>query len=345
MLFLFVLLAGASYAIAETYQMPLLKIQSAMMQMLRAGTWAAYIEQMRAKHSEAMKAPSEKGDFRQEINVYHDMEYVANITVGTPEQNFTVVLDTGSPDTWVIDYTCSANKPAVCEESICDQGLICKVFCPDQNCCEMETPKGRNPCHGKRYFESAKSSSYVPMNGRWWMTYRPYGAAPYGFYGNDTLRFGSTGSKQLVVPATKIGFADKIDNHFSSRQLDGIVGMAFPFISFNDVVSPFERAWKLGLVEPIFTVYMKRVGWKAENVFGGVVTYGGLDKQHCGDVIAYEPLSEEYPTFWKFEMANVTAGGFVYEYPASAISDTSSSFFGVPSYFVGEIASNLSAKN
>ncbi|KIH65904.1 eukaryotic aspartyl protease [Ancylostoma duodenale] len=89
---------------------------------------------------------------------------------------------------------------------------------------------------------------------------------------------------------------------------------------------------------------MERVGWKAENVFGGVVTYGGLDKQHCGDVIAYEPLSEEYPTFWKFEMANVTAGGFVYEYPASAISDTSSSFFGVPSYFVEEIASNLSAK-
>ncbi|KIH65902.1 eukaryotic aspartyl protease [Ancylostoma duodenale] len=117
--------------------------------------------------------------------------------------------------------------------------------------------------------------------------------------------------------------------------------MAFPFISFNDVVSPFERAWKLGLVEPIFTVYMKRVGWRSENVFGGVVTYGGLDTQHCGDVISYQPLA--YATFWTFEVTNVTAGGFVYGYKSTAISDTGSSFFGANAHFVDEIASNLTA--
>ncbi|KIH65903.1 hypothetical protein ANCDUO_03766 [Ancylostoma duodenale] len=154
-----------------------------------------------------------------EINAYHDMEYVANITIGTPEQNFTIVLDTGTSDTWVIDYTCSSNKPAHCWDSTCDEGLICEVFCTDQTCCEMERPMGRNPCEGKRYFESVKSSSYVPMNGRWWMTYRPYGAVAFGFYGKDTLRFGGFGSKQLLVPATKIGFADKIDNRFARQAI------------------------------------------------------------------------------------------------------------------------------
>ncbi|EYC31697.1 hypothetical protein Y032_0003g1189 [Ancylostoma ceylanicum] len=340
MLLLLVLLAETNYAVAEAYQVPLVKIQSEMMRMLRAGTWAAHVKEMRAMRSNVMKAP---GTLRQDINAYHSMEYVVNITVGTPEQNFTVALDTGTADTWVIDASCAANKPAHCWDSVCDEGLVCEVFCPDRACCEIEAPMGINPCKGKRYFESAKSSSYVPVDGRWWMAYRPHRKLAFGFYGNDTLRFGGSGTKQLVVPVTKIGFADKIDNYFGKRSLDGILGMAFPFLSYNDVVSPFEQAWKLGLVEPIFTVYMERVGWEAENVYGGAVTYGGLDTQHCGDVIAYQPLTTAYPTFWQIEVDNFTTGGFVYEYPASAISDTSSSFFGVNSFFVEEIASNMSA--
>ncbi|RCN52842.1 eukaryotic aspartyl protease [Ancylostoma caninum] len=341
MLLVLALLAEASYAVPKTYQLPLIKIQSEMMRMLRAGTWTAHVEEMRAKHNKLLGAPGERSEFIHDINGYHDMEYVANITIGNPEQNFTVVLDTGTADTWVIDYTCSANKPTICEDSICDEGLICEVFCTDQSCCEKKRPMGRNPCQGKRYFQSAKSSSYVPMDGRWWMTYRPYGAAAYGFYGNDTLRFGGSGTEQLVVPATKIGFADTIDKRFASRPVDGIVGMAFPFLSFNDVVSPFERAWKLGLVEPVFTVYMERVGWRAENVFGGSVTYGGLDTVHCGDLISYQPLKGA--NFWVFEVTNVTAGGFVCDYKTTAISDTGSSFFGAPAYYVEEIASNLTA--
>ncbi|RCN25239.1 hypothetical protein ANCCAN_29050, partial [Ancylostoma caninum] len=88
--------------------------------------------------------------------------------------------------------------------------VICKIFCPHQVCCEDKKPRKKNPCRGKHYFESAKSSSYVPMNGTWRMGYRPRGTA-HGFFGNDTLRFGDKGTAQLVVPATKIGFANKID--------------------------------------------------------------------------------------------------------------------------------------
>ncbi|RCN52847.1 hypothetical protein ANCCAN_00842 [Ancylostoma caninum] len=213
MLLWLVLLAATNHAVAETYQMPLVKIRSKMVEMLRAGSWAAYIEEMRSRQT--MEAPTEKSNFHQnlprfKINAYHNMEYVANITIGSPEQTFTVVLDTGSPDTWVVDYTCSADKPLVCDDSICDQGMICKIFCPHQVCCEDKKPRKKNPCRGKHYFESAKSSSYVPMNGTWRMGYRPRGTA-HGFFGNDTLRFGDKSTAQLVVPATKIGFANKID--------------------------------------------------------------------------------------------------------------------------------------
>ncbi|KIH48312.1 hypothetical protein ANCDUO_21620 [Ancylostoma duodenale] len=71
-------------------------------------------------------------------------------------------------------------------------------------------PRKRNPCRGKRYFESKKSSSYIDMNGTWGMKYRPDGAAK-GFFGNDTFRFGDSGTAQLVVPGAKFGQANEID--------------------------------------------------------------------------------------------------------------------------------------
>ncbi|VDM81282.1 unnamed protein product [Strongylus vulgaris] len=50
------------------------------------------------------------------------MEYVADITLGSPQQTFRVALDTTFSDTWVVDSKCSAIKPLVCDDSICDQG-------------------------------------------------------------------------------------------------------------------------------------------------------------------------------------------------------------------------------
>ncbi|VDM83221.1 unnamed protein product [Strongylus vulgaris] len=52
------------------------------------------------------------------------MEYVAKITIGTPPQTLRVALDTGLADTWVVDYTCAANKPVACDISVCDEGLL-----------------------------------------------------------------------------------------------------------------------------------------------------------------------------------------------------------------------------
>ncbi|RCN45400.1 hypothetical protein ANCCAN_08621 [Ancylostoma caninum] len=67
-------------------------------------------------------------EFRPYVNVYHDSEYVGNVTIGTPEQTFQVVLDTGSADFWVPDFTCAANKPAACEEPVCDGGCESAAF-------------------------------------------------------------------------------------------------------------------------------------------------------------------------------------------------------------------------
>ncbi|EPB74052.1 hypothetical protein ANCCEY_06839 [Ancylostoma ceylanicum] len=56
------------------------------------------------------------------LTYYYGSEYLGNITIGTPEQRFQVVVDTGSADFWVTDYSCVGDEPEVCEHSLCDAG-------------------------------------------------------------------------------------------------------------------------------------------------------------------------------------------------------------------------------
>lgn len=44
---------------------------------------------------------------------------------------------------------------------------------------------------------------------------------------------------------------------------DGVLGLAFQSIASNELVAPpFVHAHELGLVDPIFTVHLRRIGGK-----------------------------------------------------------------------------------
>ncbi|EYB87706.1 hypothetical protein Y032_0258g433 [Ancylostoma ceylanicum] len=137
---------------------------------------------------------------------------------------------------------------------------------------------------------------------RW--LYLLYGNATVeGFYGNDTMRFGNVGTSQLIVPGTIFGQAVKLHEHFVGRHIDGILGLAFSSMAEGRGEPPFERAVKLGRVKPIFTIYMKHVG-RESGVYGGEITYGGLDGQHCDGSIVYHSLS--LATYWQFKVKDFT---------------------------------------
>lgn len=69
MLLLLAVLTVANHVLAGVYQVPLIKIQSKMVQMLRAGSWAAHIEEMRAKHHKVVEAPAARSDSSQKVSI------------------------------------------------------------------------------------------------------------------------------------------------------------------------------------------------------------------------------------------------------------------------------------
>ncbi|EPB74051.1 hypothetical protein ANCCEY_06838 [Ancylostoma ceylanicum] len=401
---------------AVIYQVPLLHIEPRMIQMVRQGTWARHLQQTNARRLKISQDLLDLDNHSQDVNVHYDSEYVGNITIGTPEQTFQVVLDTGSADFWVPDFTCAASKPAVCEEPTCDVGYskqITPVLMLDAehnwvrewnsafralvaaysqtlldhitssatlslaSPYEILTPspipgsaeeQGKTAAKSHRSLCEAfgKDAISESQYRRWFQRFQsgdedledePHARGrsvidhevlreyligqAQGFFGNDTVRFGSEGTNQLVVDGTRFGQADEIHDVFADRPIDGILGLAFSWLASDFRPPPFQYAAERGLVDPVFTVYMEHAGGMVANVFGGVITYGGLDSEHCGEVIAFEKIT--VARYWQFKIRNVTAGSFSSTKGWQVISSTGSAFIYAPTAIADGIAKGVNA--
>ncbi|TKR68203.1 hypothetical protein L596_024218 [Steinernema carpocapsae] len=245
---------------------------------------------------------------QQTVEDFKDFEYLGNITIGTPPQTFQVVLDTGSSNLWIPDATC--NK------------------------------LGSGQCSAKSVFAREKSSSYAPSNDRKFSIAYGTGAAS-GILGSDTVCLGDS---KLCVKNQTFGQATDIGTFFEGNPLDGILGLGFKSIAVEDVTPPFIKAVEDGLVEkPIFTVYLEHHQGEIDEK-GGIFTYGGLDEENCGPVIAYEKLSSA--GYWQITMKGVRVGK---EYRSlkryEVISDTGTSMIGGPTQEVSAIMKALNITN
>ncbi|EYC10286.1 hypothetical protein Y032_0056g2661 [Ancylostoma ceylanicum] len=322
--------------------MPLTKIDSPMIRMMREGIWR---DMMKKRNAARLKMRTSARTFiderQQDVFNYHDVEYIGNITIGTPEQSFQVVLDTGSADFWVSDVSCiPPPRTEGCENSFCDPGLVCKIFCPYKDLCCNAIPR-KYTCIGKHVYDPAKSRSFFERPGTWSIKYRSGSAS--GIYGHDMVGFGGAGMQnRLEVPDVVVGRATQLSKIFKDVPFDGVLGLAFQAIATNDaVMPPFVHAHELNLVEPIFTVHLRRVGG-SDDGFGGVFTYGGVDTQNCAGNIMYEPLTEA--GYWQFKMRSVSIGGFRSSLGWQVVSSTGSAFIGAPKSVADAIALAVNAE-
>ncbi|KAK6757031.1 hypothetical protein RB195_015079 [Necator americanus] len=255
------------------------------------------------QHMNAMRAQT-PGVVPNRVLDYSDYEYVANITIGTPGQPFVIVPDTGSANLWV---------PA----SNCDRS-----------------------CNFKHKFVEDDSTTFVKTTKKWKIQYGQGSAR--GVFGKDIVRFGGDDEQQLVINNTTFGLAAHISSDFDDDPADGVLGLAFTALAVGGVVPPLENAIKQDLLdEPIFTVWLARRG-PLDGVPGGVFTYGGLDKENCGKVIAYEPLTSA--KYFQFKMKSIGVGKSKTRTSYQAMSDTGTSFIGGPKAETDRLAKAVGAE-
>jgi hypothetical protein len=234
------------------------------------------------------------------INDYENSQYYGEISLGTPAQVFNVIFDTGSSDLWVASSNCN------------------------------------DSCGRHAKYDSSKSSTYV-ANGTTFDIM--YGSGPVsGYQSFDTLNMGGLvlASQEFaeVTDAGGLGAAYKLG------KFDGILGMAFPVLSVNDVEPPFFSLVDAGLVqEEVFSFYLGN-----SRTDKGELVLGGVDPAHYTGEFSYVPL--RVATYWEITLGNVLVNGdsFMTSSETKAIVDSGTSILTGPSSEVAKIAAALGAK-
>ncbi|KAI1697121.1 eukaryotic aspartyl protease domain-containing protein [Ditylenchus destructor] len=370
---LFLVLASVlGLALAGVHQIRLSKVDSKRQRLMKQGKFQGFRrpeDEMRlVRKFSGSKGNGKPGIYTQAVNDYFDLEYVGNVTIGTPPQTFAVALDTGSSNLWIPDSTCDENQ--ACDSDCGQDRTFCDYMCDDY-CCEddcddcydgndddeppafqangtqsaihkrgVEREEGSS-CDSKNKFNSSLSTTYKNDSRSFKIDYG-LGFAD-GFLGNDTVRFGD-GDNPLVVVNQTFAQATTISKVFANDAIDGILGLAFTQLSVDDVVPPLINAINQSLLdEPIFTVYLETEGINAVGTPGGVFTYGGLDTENCGSVRGYVNLSSD--SYYQFPIQGVNVNeSYSKKENWDAISDTGTSLIYGPTKVVKRIAKAVGAK-
>ncbi|KAH7721055.1 aspartic protease 2B [Aphelenchoides avenae] len=78
---------------------------------MKEGKWEAYSAKQTRLRNGRLASNS------QPLSDYHDLEYTANVSIGTPPQHFIVLLDLMTNIFWVPDKTCAVKTcPSLCKD-------------------------------------------------------------------------------------------------------------------------------------------------------------------------------------------------------------------------------------
>ncbi|CAD5232187.1 unnamed protein product [Bursaphelenchus xylophilus] len=356
-------------------RIPLNKMESRRRKLQRSGEWKDYkrlkkkLERQSYLSFASISSDAAHGNFVHSVNNYDDVEYIGNITIGSPPQVFRVVLDTGSANLWVPDYNCGqTTSTTTCPDECNVKPNLCQYLC-DHTCCTTTTQakvtstlnsfvnnikdklplfplfdrikrstSTANACDTKNKFNSTASSTYVATNTSFAIYYGSGSSS--GFFGTDTVAFINANNSTLSIPHTTFGQATHMAQVFANQPIDGILGLAFQALAVNNAIPPLVNAINQNLLnQSLFSVWL--AGESSNSSAGGAFTYGGIDTEHCADEINYVNLTRA--AYWQFRLDEVRIGNFSRDYGWEVISDTGTSFLGVPSRVAAKIAKEAGA--
>uniref|UniRef100_A0A914D2G3 Peptidase A1 domain-containing protein n=1 Tax=Acrobeloides nanus TaxID=290746 RepID=A0A914D2G3_9BILA len=256
-------------------------------------------------HSQKFQQSSKPQSLQSNVDIYGGGFYITNITIGTPPQQFLVLLDTTSSDLLIPDITIDL------------------------------------PGYNLTKFNSSASSTYQFIGNT--TDYAGNGM----LIGQDVVKLGGIGAQQITIPKTRFLQDSTVDfKDFYFGGISGILGLAFESLATTGGAPPLVNAINQGLLsQPIFTTYLigKKNQTSSSSDFypGGKITYGGLDPQNCGDVIAYQTLSSA--SYFQFTLSGISIGNYSNTKSYQTYIDVDFAIQG-PSNLINAIANELGAK-
>ncbi|KAJ4490934.1 aspartic peptidase domain-containing protein [Lentinula aciculospora] len=257
--------------------------------------YAAAADRIRAKYGFATSGSSEKRDGPSNSARYgkrassagisitnqdNDASYFATLSIGTPGQSMSVVLDTGSSDLWVPGTDC-------------------------QNC-DRQTPTF-DSSKSSSFKTSSSSSSSSSSQGK---TTIQYGSgAVAGTLAQDTVELGG-----FTVQGQTFLLADELTNGLLDGPVSGIIGLAFQSIASTDSTPLWQTLVNAGdLSSPEMSFWIARESSSSSTssvdgdteVPGGVFTLGGSNTTlFSGDIEFLD--TQGTPSFWLLNMNAIT---------------------------------------
>uniref|UniRef100_A0A0N5B3G0 Peptidase A1 domain-containing protein n=1 Tax=Strongyloides papillosus TaxID=174720 RepID=A0A0N5B3G0_STREA len=169
----------------------------------------------------------------QNLFSFFDVQYLGNISIGTPGQKFRVVL-----------------------------GF-------DKSCFKSGIEK--NPCNGKSAFNSKKSLTYKNKRRKFQVRYVNNFASEN--IGEDTFQILGRKRTKIRMKKIEFGQANNLPSNGDIYPFEGILGLGFRTIANNDMTPPLiSTMHRKILAKPLFTIHLRLING-ALGIFGGKVTY------------------------------------------------------------------------
>jgi len=227
--------------------------------------------------------------------VENNSEYLAPVSIGTPNQTLNLDFDTGSADLWVWSTELSS--------SVQSQGT------------------------GHAIFDPKKSSTYKAVKGSTWKISYGDSSSASGDVGTDNVTLGG-----LTIKNQAVELAKQMSAQFVSGAGDGLLGLAFGTINTvtpKPVATPVENMISEKDIPASAELFTAKLGsWRDANEPDkgeSFYTFGFIDQPTVtasGQEVSYTPVDSSQG-FWMFSSESATVNGkTVAQSGNTAIADT-----------------------
>ncbi|KAF9227090.1 acid protease, partial [Gyrodon lividus] len=239
----------------------------------------------------------------------NDASYSGVVSIGTPSQNFNLVLDTGSSDLWVATTACTL--------------------------CTSDVP----------LFDPTKSTTYKSATGQGSTLQIQYGSGSVqGLVSEDTVTFGG-----FTIPTQELLGVTDTTTGLIDDGLSGIMGLGFATISALQTTPFWQTLYNANMLsQPMFGFYLERYIDQSQLINaapGGTLTLGGTNSSlYTGTIEFIDMPSSSTPSYWLQQVNTVTVQGKSVSVPSSsglAAIDTGTTLIGAPSSIVQNIWADI----